>query len=398
MLTAPEGATAKICEDFNVVLRNYEYHALSICILRLMEGYCTSCNDISRLLAEMLETRRRGQLFKPIISDDAGIFALFGRIGDICSRRQCPSCKDLAQEIGRWETEDGWVRQDNVCVGIQLSTTERGNDVLPRQTLYVVTQVPDYKSDGWHLVNLYTMEKGAPHDECGRLFDSREFDLELVKSWLGCCDLSHGQLCLTGLTDHLPPETFPAQILLIDLESQCLVYGTMAENYMALSYVWGQTNTLRTTRANLQELLKHGSLDLSNQGSLIPQTIRDFLKLVAWLEIRYAWVDCLCIVQDGDDVQDQLSGMAAIFSSTYLTIVAEGPDASFGLPGLCNGSKLRDMRCPILRLPNMMCVFEDNAIPRTRPKVWETRAWTFQGMFNDWNLSMSCQVHELQTR
>jgi hypothetical protein len=341
-----------------------------------MESYCSSCEKVSRQLEEMLQARRGEQLFEPKISDDSGGFAYFGTIKDIFSRKQCPSCIDLAQEITRWEEEDDWTRLDDLVVGIQHKVRQRSHHTLPDQSLYVVTQVPSYDSKGWHLVNFYPLERGAEQDEWGRLFDSSEFDLELAKSWLRCCDLTHGELCKLDLTDHLPVEAFPSRILLVDLDNQNLSYGSLADKYLALSYVWGKANTLRTTRANLHSFLEPGSLDLSNQK--IPETIRDFLKLAVRLEIRYAWVDCLCIVQDGEDMQEQLNGMAAIFSSSYLTIVAEGPDANFGLVGLGSGSKLRQTRCPILRLPDMTCVFKDNAIPQNRPKVWETRAWTFQ--------------------
>ena len=66
------------------------------------------CQSALRLrqLKEMLETRRRGQLFEPQISDDSWIFAHFGTIAEASSRTECPSCRDLAQEITRWEYED----------------------------------------------------------------------------------------------------------------------------------------------------------------------------------------------------------------------------------------------------------------------------------------------------
>ena len=101
----------------------------------------------------------------------------------------------------------------------------------------------------------------------------------------------------------------------------------------------GQTNTLRTTRANLQEHLKPGSLDFTNRNLLLPDTIRDFMRLTARLGICYAWVDSLCVVQDGDDLQQQLNGMAAIFASANLTIISGGLSVNYGLIGTGNGGR-----------------------------------------------------------
>jgi hypothetical protein len=99
--------------------------------------------------------------------------------------------------------------------------------------------------------------------------------------------------------------------------------------------------------------------------------------------MRYAWIDSLCIVQDGYDLQEQLNGVAAIFASTYLTVIWNGSDANCGLLGVGLGSKSRDTPCPIIKLPDMHCVFKDNFVPSNRTKVWETRAWTFQeGLFS----------------
>lgn len=332
----------------------------------------------------MLETRRRGQLFEPQISDDSRIFAHFGTIAEVSSRTECPSCRDLAQEITRWENEDHWTRTDHLLVGIHADDHEYMSNIVPDQPLYVVTQDPTQEDGGCHLVNLYPLERGgAPQDEWGRLFDTSQFDIEMVKGWLQCCDLSHGEYCKASLTHHLPADTFPSRILLIDLERQCLSYGTLLDKYIALSYVWGKAHTLRTTRSILSSLLKPGSIDFKNKDLMIPESIRDFLRLAVRLGIRYAWVDSLCIVQDGEDLQEQLYGMAAIFASTYLTVVGEGIDANHGLLGVGLGSKSRDTPCLMLRLPDMTCVFKDNTVPSNRTKVWEQRAWTFQeGLFS----------------
>ena len=355
----------------------------------LMETHCRSCKEVARQLANLLESRRRGRPFRASspsnADDDQHILALFGTIGEISSRKECISCRDLEQEIARWAKLDKWTPASHLAISIEFEEPPcdpRLGSSPPRLFLAVTARDPS-KRGVMYLVNLCPLERGASQDRCGRLIDRHEMNFDLVRGWLQCCEASHGEYCTLSLADRLPPEARPARILLVDLESHCLSYGTLECSYAALSYVWGQTNTLRTTRANLQEHLKPGSLDFTNRNLLLPDTIRDFMRLTARLGICYAWVDSLCVVQDGDDLQQQLNGMAAIFASANLTIISGGLSVNYGLIGTGNGAEPRNRPCYMLRLPDMACVFNDNTIPSNDPRVWEKRAWTFQeGLFS----------------
>ncbi|KAF8849346.1 HET-domain-containing protein [Acephala macrosclerotiorum] len=358
-----------------------------------MEIYCDSCKEVARQLANMLDTRRRGFPFKSESSEGGGLLAEFGTIGEIIHKAkfmECSSCKDLEQEITRWEKESDnfFTRLDHFVVGIEITEVTKDQDSHgdpQAQPLYAIARDPTHQDSRQHLVNFYPLERGAPNDDCGRLFDLQKIDIGLIKGWLRCCDLTHGGHCSIGLTDRLPEDTLPTRILLVDLEKRCLSYGTLSDKYVTLSYVWGQVDrdTLKATRDNLQELLKPGGLDFARQDLIIPETIRDLMRLAVQLEIRYVWVDSICIVQDGDDLQEQLNGMAAIYSSAYLTVIVDGPDANFGLPGIGNGAKSRNTPCHIIRLPDMTCVFKDNIDSSDKYSMWKKRAWTFQeGLFS----------------
>ena len=123
---------------------------------------------------------------------------------------------------------------------------------------------------------------------------------------------------------------------------------------------------MKTTHSVFSNFLKPGSINFKNKDLMIPERIRDFLRLTVRLRIRYAWVDSLCIVQDGEDLQEQLNRMAAISASIYITVIGEGIDANHRFLGVDVGP--RDTPCLMLRLPDMTCVFKTTRFLRTGPR------------------------------
>lgn len=113
--------------------------------------------------------------------------------------------------------------------------------------------------------------------------------------------------------------------LLIDTWAMCVIDFPPGVDYVALSYVWGQTPALKTVQANLQTLQMPQSLSRQDTFSRIPKTIQDAIALTKLLHERYLWVDSLCIVQDdGVGSGNDISKMAAIYANAALTIVAAG--------------------------------------------------------------------------
>jgi len=62
--------------------------------------------------------------------------------------------------------------------------------------------------------------------------------------------------------------------------------------YIALSHCWGATNSFLTTRETI-ESRKIGFLP-----DQAPATFRDAIIVARCLEIRYLWIDSLCIIQE----------------------------------------------------------------------------------------------------
>lgn len=109
---------------------------------------------------------------------------------------------------------------------------------------------------------------------------------------------------------HPPKNTIFLPTRLIDIGTSlgdipCLVCSRNLSNteslrYAALSYCWGTTEDAPTQ-------LKTESSTLEDRYTGIPietmtRTIVDAIHVAHALEIRYLWIDSLCIIQD--DVQD----------------------------------------------------------------------------------------------
>ncbi|KAG1804418.1 heterokaryon incompatibility protein-domain-containing protein [Suillus subaureus] len=87
--------------------------------------------------------------------------------------------------------------------------------------------------------------------------------------------------------------------------------------YAALSYVWGEPQPHSVCTTKLSTYLE--SIDIL----LLPKTIRDAIFCTYSLNLRYLWVDTLCILQDlNEDKQREIPQMCDIYRCAYVTIIA----------------------------------------------------------------------------
>ncbi|CAK7238658.1 MAG: hypothetical protein STHCBS139747_000076 [Sporothrix thermara] len=97
--------------------------------------------------------------------------------------------------------------------------------------------------------------------------------------------------------------------------------------YVALSYCWGPdpSGTVTTKRANVGAHMdpRHG-IPLAT----LPQTIQDAVLVCRRLQIRYLWIDALCIVQDDDDDwRREAAQMCSVYQRSHVTIAAHRASA-----------------------------------------------------------------------
>ncbi|KAM7218352.1 heterokaryon incompatibility domain containing protein [Rhypophila decipiens] len=171
-----------------------------------------------------------------------------------------------------------------------------------------------------------------------------EVDVQMVAGWIDKCRKEHGQNCKDSyLAIGHHPSTTPG-FLVIDVVQKCLtpIHKTDAE-YVALSYVWGKSNLVTTSKSNVDLFRTAGAFDRVR----LPPTIRDALDMTARLGYRFLWVDALCIVQDDETTKPHLiDSMDAIYGRASLTLVAaSGQHAATGL--LCGKrSRVDDINHP----------------------------------------------------
>ena len=153
----------------------------------------------------------------------------------------------------------------------------------------------------------------------------------LARQWVGLCQSSHSMCKQIQTTEPWVPSR------LLECESpvsaSCRVRLVEKRqlhddlNYIALSHCWG-TTPMYTLSADTEQRLREGiTLDL------LPRTFREAFEVCGWFDIRYLWIDSLCIKQDStaDWAQESYS-MMEVYSNAVLTIAAGNAiDSSKGL-------------------------------------------------------------------
>jgi hypothetical protein len=155
--------------------------------------------------------------------------------------------------------------------------------------------------------------------------------------------------------------------------------------YACLSYVWGEIGVQETLRKNTPGW----RYDRSGERTSVPlprrvsETIRDAMIVTKELDLRYLWVDALCIVQDDfSEKYAQMAVMAQIYSHAAVCLIAAaGSDANAGLPGVTSARSLWHQSAIEVdnglwigkRMPGMALLLDESH--------WMTRGWTYQEFF-----------------
>ena len=174
----------------------------------------------------------------------------------------------------------------------------------------------------------------------------------------------------------------PSRLLDLDADLDsgdiCLVLtsdiGT--QNYATLSYSWGNRASVLLTKDTLE------AFQARIVTETLPKTIQHAIKVCRGLQVKYLWVDALCIIQgNSKDFASEVSQMGSIYAKSLLTIVASNAvDCSLGCFEERQPLQVED--CQILDDGENTVFFagtdHDNSYHYLRDRHLDTRAWVYQ--------------------
>lgn len=234
------------------------------------------------------------------------------------------------------------------------------NYVLPQQEICFITQSSHVDKNNAYL----------------RSSVEAELDVSKVSHWISTCITTHGSHC--ALDDASFASVFPGLhvLRLIDVMQHCLVETRELHRYVALSYIWGAVSNFKLTKSNLSRLLVPGVLqEIFRQ---LPRTICDAITLCRMLNVRYLWVDALCLLQnDAQDLERGVNVMDQIYERSWFTIVAAaGTDANAGLPGVQVGSR-RPANFALEVQPGILLGVNAGLDRLLENSMYSSRGWTY---------------------
>lgn len=145
--------------------------------------------------------------------------------------------------------------------------------------------------------------------------------MTIARHWLGQCNATH-ELCSATIAS---PRVLPRRLIDVgsstERRARVIETGDKVGRWVALSYCWGGDTSFILTASSRSKF--EAGVDIDD----FPSTLRDAIHVTRQLEIRYLWIDALCIQQDSlSDWQDEAPKMKDIYSQAAVVIVAAGSD------------------------------------------------------------------------
>jgi hypothetical protein len=161
--------------------------------------------------------------------------------------------------------------------------------------------------------------------------------------WIRDCEIS-GHYCVSEIVPSLPRRVLEVQSSEGQPALRLIETKGMVGRYITLSHCWGTQKGSRppviTSSSTLASRLRYISWDS------LSKTFQDAVTITRALDIRYIWIDSLCIIQDNTaDWNEQASLMVNIYANSYLTICAtRATDGSIG----CFSSRPETKKIPTM--------------------------------------------------
>lgn len=178
------------------------------------------------------------------------------------------------------------------------------------------------------------MESGHDYATSGSSYGTSTRDgLPVALRWLTQCQNKHvkcGSKAESGWKPKRLLQRVAGVVRVIDTESE-----STEGPYAALSHCWGTRGDFIVLQADNISALTQGILESS-----LPQNFRDALDITDALQIRYLWIDSLCILQAGEGSQEDWllhsSSMTSVYANCIVNIATHNAstptDSAFTKP------------------------------------------------------------------
>jgi hypothetical protein len=139
-----------------------------------------------------------------------------------------------------------------------------------------------------------------------------------VLRWLKDCSNLHGADC----NHRIDKDWVPTRLLYLDNDGSIRLqtnFSVVSVRYITLSHCWGKANASqpKLTSGNIESLKRN--IDINS----LSKTFQDAIEITRRLEVRFLWIDSLCIIQgDQQDWQQEASRMGKVYSNGMLNISA----------------------------------------------------------------------------
>lgn len=165
-------------------------------------------------------------------------------------------------------------------------------------------------------------EAGYAHNRHIASDPSSSSAMNISREWLLACESSHAD-CSTNVKYAMPTRVIdvgPSDGTLIPR-----VYLSQGQPgiWATLSHCWGKTVTMTLTFATLEDRMQGISI------AALPRNFQDAIIVTRMLNIRYLWIDSLCIIQDSnEDWLKESAEMGEIYKHSFVTIAATNAENS----------------------------------------------------------------------
>ncbi|KAL6357016.1 hypothetical protein LRP88_10633 [Fusarium phalaenopsidis] len=251
------------------------------------------------------------QTHEVIVADRrSGCFEFGGLVGDIRARSKgCDLCLLFSQAASKLKWEDS-VR------------------LLSRRVDSVIRIMPD----GPTILSLYSDPEHAPASPDAQTGypllpkPGSPSQFAFIREWLRVCRETHRHEHLRDAS--LDPTELPTRVIdlgFLDKPKIQLVPGEAMESheYFALSHCWGKGMMFRAMKENIKTLAE--AIDFRR----LPRTFQEAIKTTRRLNVRYLWIDSLCIIQDDqEDWEREAARMQQVFSNATCVIAASSAGSS----------------------------------------------------------------------